>query len=399
MDFSVKNPYNEGYLTVSQAKNMIKSKLTDQNLSEKVIELEKLVEIISRSKMMWEATFDVISDPVMIINKKFEITRANKALAKACGMGIKDVIQKKCYEVFAGYSSPCPKCPVGKMPSSEQSHAVELDVFPKSKRQYGVNAYSMPTIKNQADQIVLHYRDVTDEKQLQTKLRHSEKMAAVGTLAGGVAHEINNPLAGILAFVQLVMRELDTAHPVQGDLKEIEDAALRCKKIVRDLLDFSRLNLEEQMGVVSLNELISKSMSIIKINTKTSDIRLKQEYAEDLPAIKGDFNKLQQVLLNLISNSVHAMKHGGELTVSTFADADGKKVFMQVKDTGTGIPPEDLERIFDPYFTTKGQGEGTGLGLSICYKILEEHKAKIEIDSKVKAGTTVTLQFKALRDK
>jgi two-component system NtrC family sensor kinase len=366
--------------------------------AERVKILEELVATISRSKKMWEATFDVISDPVLIIDSHYTITRANKALAKACDEDVRHVIGKKCYEIFAGYQHPCPKCPVitaGKNAGAQVAGANsgELDMF-DNKRQYHASAYSFPNLSHDNEATVIHYRDVTDEKRLHKKLMHSEKMAAVGTLAGGVAHEINNPLGGILAFAQLIMRQLDENHACQSDLKEIENAVLRCKKIVRDLLDFSRRNIEEEMNPVQINDLIRQTMTLIQINARHLNVTIVQELAPDLPLIYGHFGKLQQVLLNLVTNALHAMKaKGGTLTVKTSTNPEKNIVFLKVQDTGMGIDDGHVEKIFDPYFTTKAQGEGTGLGLSISYKIIEEHGGKIDVSSQKNSGTTMTLQF------
>lgn len=378
---------------------MTSGKADTKDLAKRVEELEKLIETISRSKIMWESTFDVISDPVLVINRNYEIKRANKALARASDLDIKKVVGQKCYKVFAGYDTPCPKCPVLDTLESNEPHSVELGMFP-NLRQYFVNAYGMGDLASAQDEnIVLHYRDMTDEKQLHKKLMHSEKMAAVGTLAGGIAHEINNPLGGILAFVQLIMRELGDDHSCMEDLKEIEDAALRCKKIVRNLLDFSHKDVEEQMEYVMIGDVVSKSMSLIKINAKQYNIDIDLDIAEGMPPIHGDRNKLQQVLLNLVTNSMHSMKNkGGELSISAFANPERSKVFLQIRDSGTGIEAAKLHRIFDPYFTTKGQGEGTGLGLSISYKIVEEHNGKIDVESELGVGTVVTLVFPAVPD-
>lgn len=347
---------------------------------------------------MWEATFDVISDPVLIIDSHYTITRANKALAKACGEDVRHVIGKKCYETFAGYSHPCPKCPVVTTLKSAKERSAELDMF-DNKKQYHANAYSFTNLSADDEAIVIHYRDITDEKRLHKKLMHSEKMAAVGTLAGGVAHEINNPLGGILAFTQLIMRQLDQTHACQSDLKEIENAVLRCKKIVRDLLDFSRRNIEEEMIPVQINDIITQTMALLQINARHVNVAIVQELAPDLPPIHGHFSKLQQVVLNLVANALHAMKDtGGTLTVSTVTNPEKSKVFVKVKDTGTGIDDDNVDKIFDPYFTTKEQGEGTGLGLSISYKIIEEHGGKIDVNSQKGNGTTMTLQFSATQE-
>jgi two-component system, NtrC family, sensor kinase len=383
-----------GYAKLDQ-EFMLKPEIENDAIRSRLDQLESLVETISRSKIMWESTFDVITDPVYIIDRDYNITRANKALANVCQVDIRDVIDKKCYQIFAGCDSPCTNCPVAATLSTHESHSVELEPFPNNK-QYAVNAYTMPDLGDGPESIVLHYRNITEEKQLQKKLMHSEKMAAVGTLAGGVAHEVNNPIAGILAFTQLVLKQLGEGHECYPDLKEIEDAARRCKKIVSDLLVFSRDQAHEEKRNIHLSEVIQKTMSIIEMNSRSADVELVTELSEDLPPVQGDFNKLQQVVLNFVSNAMHAMKDsGGKLTVVTSCSKNQQKVFLKIKDTGVGIDKDLLDKIFNPYFTTKEPGEGTGLGLSICYKIIEEHKGKIDVQSKPGKGTQVTLQLPA----
>lgn len=365
----------------------------------RIQELETLVETISRSKKIWEQTFDVISDPVLIIDSDYTITRANRATAHAAGIDVRKIVGHKCYEVFAGSNAPCAKCPVAKTRSTRETHRVELDPFP-TQRQYAANAFTLDQHHNGRDETVLHYLDITDSKQLQKRLMQNEKMAAVGTLAGGIAHEINNPLGGILAFVQLAMRELEQEHEVQADLKEIEEAALRCKTIVRNLLDFSRQGFDDEMGAVQLNEVVLKAMALAKINARDHNVQMTSTLDENLPFIRGNHGKLQQVIINLITNAVDAMrKTGGEISLVTSCSPDRRKVLLKVKDSGTGIDKQSLDKIFDPYFTTKGQGEGTGLGLSICYGIIKEHKARIDVESKLGLGTTFTLQFGSIAGK
>lgn len=365
---------------------------------QRIHELESLVETISQSKKIWEQTFDVITDPVLIIDKEFTITRANRATANAANIDVRKIVGRKCYEAFAGLTSVCPKCPVKKTRASRESHRVELDAFPRH-RQYAVNAFALDPLTTGKDETVLHYLDITDARQLQKRLLQNEKMAAVGTLAGGIAHEINNPLGGILAFVQLAMRELEENHSVQSDLKEIEEAALRCKTIVRNLLDFSRQGFEDGMGAVHLGDVVLKAVALTKINARDHNVSVTTELDDRLPHVRGNGARLQQVLINLITNAIDAMrKTGGALIIATSASADRRKVTLRVKDTGSGINREHLDKIFDPYFTTKGQGEGTGLGLSICYGIMKEHKAKIDVDSKLGQGTTFTLQFQAMAE-
>lgn len=369
---------------------------TIAELKKRVEQLEDLVETISRGKMAWQSTFDVITDPVMIIDEEFRITRGNRALADACDIDVRQIVGKKCYEIFAGHDAPCPNCPAQETLQGGQPGSQELDPFPKNQKHYHVSVYSMPTVEGHKE-VVLHYRSVAEEKDLQTKLLQSEKMAAIGTLAGGIAHEINNPLGAILAFTQLVIAELENEHPSQSDLQEIEQATQRCRTIVKDLLNFSRQNYDEQMQAMNLNDMIEKSMGLVSINAKNKPVEIKLKLDDALKEFTGHFHKMQQVFMNFVSNGIDAMKEkGGVLEIET-QNVDAKnQVILIVRDSGEGIPDDILNKIFDPYFTTKVQGEGTGLGLPISYKIVQEHKGTIKVKSSVGMGTEFRISFPAL---
>lgn len=373
----------------------------EKNLEEKdkiIAELKGLIETISRGKYMWESTFDAITDPVVIISSDYTIQRANRAAARVAKTDVRQLNGTRCYETLAGFASPCAGCPLPATLKRQSFHSAYLPRFLKSARQFHANAYALRD-RDPADnlQAVLHYRDVTEEKELQHKLVHSEKMAAIGTLAGGVAHEVNNPLGGILAFTQLIMRDLGPNHSNYQDLKEIEEAAMRCKQIVQDLLDFSRQNREENMDPLQINDVLQKVLALVQVQARTSRVELITELSSSLPRIRGNFYKLQQVFLNLITNAYHAMKEGGTLTVKTYPVPSGR-VGASVADTGTGIPEEIQDRIFDPYFTTKDHGQGTGLGLSITYGLVQEHEGTIEVKSSAGKGTVVELSFPALQN-
>jgi len=356
---------------------------------DEIQKLKELLKTIERAKHMWQATFDAISEPVLIVNNQFQVVRANLAAATVCGVNVRAISGQHCYQVLAGRTQPCMQCPMPKTLKGALDVESDLEAF-ANNRQYHVNAYPLPEEPGVLPQVVLHYRDLTKEKELQRKLFQSEKMAAIGTLAGGVAHEVNNPLGGILAFTQLVMKELGSDHSCYGDLKEVEEATLRCKRIVQDLLDFSRQNYDEDMAEVDLNAVIRKVDTLTRVQTKSNRIQTNFDLKE-LPPIWASYHKLQQVFLNLITNAIHAMKEGGTLTINTWEE-DGQ-VKATVRDNGSGIKAENMDKIFDPYFTTKENGLGTGLGLSISYGIVEEHKGKMEVSSQWGDGTCFTLSF------
>ncbi len=366
----------------------------DAVLAKRIQELEDLVGILSRGKYMWESTFDAITDPVSIISQTYSIERANIAMAKVAGRDIRQIIGKKCYEVFAGRDSPCAGCPAKVARSDHEPILNRLESL-ICNRLYEVHAFPYTADKGDSHSMVMHYRDISESERLQEELVQQEKMAAIGMLAGGIAHEINNPLGGILAFTQLMIRDCKDGNTMKGDLEEIERAAVRCKKIVSDLLDFSRLSKPKDRQQLDVNPLLEKLFPFLKMEFKSWNIDLVTELDSAIPMVFGSANQLQQVFLNLITNACHAMPKGGKLIVSTGARPGRSAVLVRVMDTGVGIPKTNISKIFDPFFTTKEPGRGTGLGLSVSYRIIKEHKGTIVVDSTEGKGTTFTVSLPA----
>jgi len=350
--------------------------------------LQELFGIVERGKYMWESTFDAILDPVMLIDRHYQVVRANLAAATRSGHAIKDLVGTTCYRTFAKRQDVCPHCPLKATLATQSPKYVEIDQL-MSEGDFTVSSYPLAKPKTVEDSLVVHhYRDVTEERRLQRKLIQSEKMAAIGMLAGGVAHEINNPLAGILAFTQLLKHEIPEGE-AHGDLSEIEEAAKRCKKIVEDLLSFSRPHGESDLQPISMAETIDQILPLSKLNLRHRNVTLETHYEDDLPIVRGNPARLQQVFLNLINNAAQSMtvSGGGRVTLKVFADADRGHVMAEVMDLGVGIKRENLTKIFDPFFSTKERNEGTGLGLSICYSIIQEHGGKIEVESQEGEGS------------
>ncbi len=346
--------------------------------------LEELFHIVEKGKATWEATFDAIQDPVLIIDPQYQIQRANQAASQRAGMDVRKLIGTHCYETFAGRKEVCPRCPLEGTVEQQKPHIVEIEKLARGN-DFQVNSY--PLMTAEGNQVVHHYRDVTEERRLQKQLLQSEKMVAIGMLAGGVAHEINNPLGGILAFTQLIKAEVPDDSPIQKDLSEIEEAAKRCKKIVEDLLSFARPSAGNELVSQNVNSLLDKLLPLLKLKLREAEITIQTDYGEQLPPVWGEANRLQQVFLNLIQNAVEAIRTGGVVTVRTRLAGNGTELYLEVQDTGTGIREEDLGKIFDPFFTTKGL-KGTGLGLSICDSIIHDHHGRIEVESVWGKGTT-----------
>lgn len=236
-------------------------------------------------------------------------------------------------------------------------------------------------------------RSIHETKGLQETLIQSEKMAAVGQLAAGVAHEINNPLGIILGFAQSLARRVKADDPSSLPVKSIEREALRCKNLVQNLLTFSRDNMF-QAQEFDLNEALTNALSIIEAKARVESVEVVQEFAS-LPLLLGDKNQIQQVVINLCNNALDAMPHGGKIAVRTRRHAaDGKStIVLEVEDSGSGIPAEIRDKVFNPFFTTKDVGKGTGLGLSLVHEIIQKHNGRIELKSVVGRGTIFTITF------
>lgn len=219
----------------------------------------------------------------------------------------------------------------------------------------------------------------------QEQLLQSGKMAAVGRLAGGVAHELNNPLGGILGFSQAALLDTESEDPRHKDLKAIEEATLHCKEIVSGLLNFSR-QTKREFKELDINKAIEATLALVNHQTRLQNIEIVKNLSPRLSPVTGNFNQLQQVFLNMVTNARDAMLHGGKMFITTRNIARGKKVEAAFLDTGPGIPKEHMDKLFEPFFTTKDPGKGVGLGLSVSYGIVKDHGGEIEVRNRKGAG-------------
>lgn len=238
-------------------------------------------------------------------------------------------------------------------------------------------------------------QQVEEQRQLQEQLLQSSKLAALGELASNIAHEINNPLTGVLGYAALLQRGLSVDDPNARNLKVIENETMRARDIVRNLLDFAR-----QEGLkkhkASIKEVMDDTLTLLRKQADLINVKIELDYEEDVPQVYVDINQMKQVFINILNNALQAMEEGGVLTVSIrAAKPDGKRPWVEASfsDTGDGIPPEKLDLVFNPFYTSKDIGKGTGLGLSVSQRIVEEHGGAIEVRSKVGAGSTFTVKL------
>ena len=225
-------------------------------------------------------------------------------------------------------------------------------------------------------------KDLTRIHNMTSQLLNQEKMASVGQMAAGVAHEINTPLGVILGYSQLMMDDFNKDDEMYENLQVIERQTKACRKIVADLLKFSRQS-ESSKKELDINEIIEDVLAVSEHNLNINHIHVTRNFMADLPMVIGDVEKLRQVFINFLNNAHHAMEKGGDITITTSHDRDSNEVLTTIQDTGCGIPDDIKSKIFDPFFTTKAVGKGTGLGLSVTYGILRDHGGTISVESPV----------------
>jgi two-component system NtrC family sensor kinase len=329
--------------------------------------LEARTEALRLAAQEWRTCFDAIADPLAIVRGGCEVVRGNTAFARHAGVSVGEIHGLHCVDHAFG-ALPCPR--------------LHLAETPERVVTFRSRVWLMRAFPFGGDALVVVWKDVTQEREVSRRLFQAEKMSALGQLAGGVAHEINNPLGGILAFAQIMAQDERTPDD-QESLRLISDAAMRAKRIVDSLLRFSRAPKEHERGPVDLARVVEEALLILQPNLRDGRLVVKKDLQ---PArTLGNANQLQQVMVNLIVNASQAIAGKGTIAIHTGPGAPGRVVAM-VSDDGPGVAPELAGRIFDPFFTTKPEGQGTGLGLSICYRIAEEHGGAVRLENPREGG-------------
>jgi len=236
-------------------------------------------------------------------------------------------------------------------------------------------------------------------KESQDQLIQAEKLTSLGQLAASIAHEINNPLAGVLVYTQLLSKKVTgdafNKEEALGYLSKMETEVGRCSRIIRNLLDFAR-QTEPMLRLVDVNQVIEQVLAMVSHQAQLQNVEVVKEFSPSLPKVMADFDQLQQIFTNLTLNAIQAMPDGGRLTLRSSA-VDGE-VRIDVQDTGCGISKENMSKLFTPFFTTKAKGKGVGLGLAVVHGIIERHKGRIKVQSEVGKGTTFSVYLGSHND-
>jgi PAS domain S-box-containing protein len=352
-------------------------------------EQRKLEKKIRESKRNLEAIFDGIQDKLSIQSPDYQILRVNRAVVENYKVPFKELMGRKCYETYFQRTLPCEKCPVS-MTIQTRQPASSIMRLSKDNTTHQIFSYPILDEKGNLLSVIEYMKDITEEQQLQEQLIQSEKLAGIGILASGVAHEINNPLSGIIGMAEVVLEE-DDLTKTRGYLMDILKCAERIGEIVRGLRSYSRAAKKGELSLVDLNEVLEESLKMVRLANKPASAKVTKKF-EPIEKIQANTGEIQQVFTNLITNAFQAMNgKGGELVLSTRSLKDSIEV--KVSDHGVGIPQKYLSQIFDPFFTTKNPGEGTGLGLNIVYRIVTKYEGTIDVESKEQVGTTFTIKF------
>lgn len=332
--------------------------------------------------------FEGISDPLALIAPDCTVELTNSAYREWMTKGIRAVFREKCEPENCDPDIICPVCFLKRL--KEEKKPLSEYWEDETGRHYYIHLYPIFNNKGEVIKAVHYVKDITERKQMEEQMRITEKLAAIGQLSAGLAHEINNPLGGIrLCFNNLISTDMDE-ETRQKHIEVINTGLQKIQDIIRQLLDFSK-QTELVMTYSSVNELIENVLRLTEYIITKRGIMVIKEFTKDIPEVRVDRNKMEQVFLNIILNAVQAMDgHKGTLVIKT--SSENGKCLISFSDTGPGIPEVILPKIFDPFFTTKPVGEGTGLGLSVSKSIVEQHNGAIHVKTSQR-GTTFIVEL------
>ena len=384
-------------LVLEQARERNHALLDD--LKKGVMQCRMLEGEISASEQKYRLLFDSAGDAIFLVDlASLEVLEANPAAAELAGCASEKLVKRSFLEL-------CPKLRGRSARLLENKRFVE-ELFNE--------AGEFQMVRGQGEQVLcegratlmeyhkrpvfqVNAREISGRKRMEQQLRQAEKLSALGQLVAGVAHELNNPLAVVMGYAQLLTKQEALGEKVRKDLTKILHESERAAKIVRNLLTFARPR-EPHLLMVDVNRLVAVALETREIQVQGANIRVVRRLASDLPATRADPDLIEQVLANLVTNAVQALEsHPGQRVLEVSTERCGDAIRISVADTGPGIPTQIVDRVFDPFFTTKGPGRGTGLGLSICYSIMEEHRGKIWAESQVGKGSRFIVELPVVK--
>lgn len=343
------------------------------------------------SKELLQSIFDSITDPVVLLSRDFRIQMVNKAFVDRYGMADSEALGRFCFETHEKDLCQHPdNCGAQQVITTRKP--VVVDVKGESGEFFLMHFYPVFDEQGEVESIVRYVRDVTEQKQMEEHIQKTERLASLGQLAAGLAHEINNPLGVILTYTGLLKQQSTEGSEMMEDVQTIEKHALTCKRIVSDLLNFAR-GERSSKKLTSLNRAIEDAVQMMAHQFSRRGVAVHLDLDPELPFINLDIDKMKQVFINLLMNSGQAVENGGEIRVNTTFVEDKGHIEVGFWDNGKGIPADLLPKVFDPFFSTKATGEGTGLGLSVSYGIIKDHGGEIRASSVFGRWTRFTIML------
>ncbi len=345
-----------------------------------------------QSRNMLRSIFDSIPQSYYIIDKEYVITAINQARAQRAGQDPRTLYGRVCYQALYGLSAPCADCNAAATFETGRSlhRTAVFEAENGESTDWTVATYPVFDACKEVDHVILMEQDITDIRRLEMEVMQTEKLAAIGQLAAGVAHEINNPLTSILVNSQLLLEDLPAEQQENIEsVKLIEMAAVRASNVARNLLGLVRKE-DYEFEEMDLNESLQSALMMVSHEFLTHQIKVTFDRAEQLPLYKGSFTHLQGVWINLLMNAVEAIgEKKGEVKVTSHFEED--VFYVEVRDNGAGISDQNLDKIFEPYFTTKHKGHDVGLGLSLVKRTIQAHGGQIMVESSPGEGARFTV--------
>lgn len=337
--------------------------------------------------------FDGIEDGISIIDNSFHIIRVNHGILQLFNKrNFQDLLGKECFNEYFKDDKPCDNCPAQKT-FKEGSPFHETKIYRGiDKGRTILDIFTFPIKDNDGKviQVIEYIKNVSTAVKLEDKLLYQERLAGIGKLATGIAHEIRNPLGIITASSQFCLSKYKLAQSVQKHLKIILKNSENANRIIKDLLDFAK-HREISFKTGSIKKVIDSACNLVKTKCAKHGVRLTRRWSRRLPSIPLDEKRLEEAFLNIILNALDAMPYGGRLIINAIPDYQANEIAVSFLDTGCGISPEDLNKMFTPFFTTKENG--VGLGLCLSHQVIDCHKGSIRIESRVGEGTEVIVRF------
>ena len=359
------------------------------DLTEKIGLERKLKE----TKNRLQTIFDNIDDGISVIGKDYKILRVNQGVLQLFNKSdFQDLLGKKCFAEYHRNEGYCDNCPAQKtFEIGEPFHVTKICVGPdKNKIILDISTFPIKDEEGRVLQVIEYMRNITDRVKLEDQLLYQERLAGIGELAAGIAHEIRNPLGSITASSQFVLNKYRLPDPVKKHLKIILRNSENANRIIKDLLDFAKPR-EISFKKSNIKNVIDSTCNLVKVRCAKQRVRLVHKWSRRLPSLSLDEKRLEEAFLNFILNALDAMPSGGRLMINAHPDFEAKEVVVSFLDTGEGIAPENLNKMFTPFFSTKE--DGVGLGLCLAHQVVSYHRGRINIESKLGQGTDIVVRL------